>query len=118
MNPVRARMVDEPGGYAWSSFATNARGRSSTFITPHERYLALGPTDELRQAAYAGLFQIPTTSEELRRIRDAVNGGFALGSESFIAEVERTLGRSVARAFPRKSRADVPLNGTGGLSPV
>jgi len=119
MNPVRARMAAAPGDFAWSSFAANARGRSSTLVTPHDRYLALGSTGELRQSAYAALFRIPTTDEELRRIRDAVNGGFALGSESFIAEVERTLGRTATRAFPRNARADnVPSNGTGGLTPV
>jgi len=48
-NPVRAGMVAGPGDYAWSSFRHNARGQSSSLLTPHAAYLALGETNVERR---------------------------------------------------------------------
>jgi putative transposase len=98
LNPVRARMVADPAEYAWSSFATNAMGDRSTLITPHERYLALGATEDERRAAYRELFAATVCSDELRRIRDAINGGFAVGSDDFIRGIETAVGRCAKRS--------------------
>ena len=118
MNPVRAGMVTIAAEYPWSSHRCNAFGAQSTIVTPHERYLALDAIPERRQREYRLLFDAPIPDEELRRIRDALNGGFALGSEEFISQLKKIAGERVERTRERQSCARVPVNGTGGLSPV
>jgi putative transposase len=41
LNPVRARMTDDPGHYLWSSYLHNARGVHDPLITPHDLYRGL-----------------------------------------------------------------------------
>jgi putative transposase len=118
LNPVRAGIVPHPSDYLWSSFGTNAIGSCSTLITSHERYLALGNTESERRATYLDMFGTAPCEDELRRIREAINGGFAIGSESFIAQLETAMGRRASRTLGKKRDKAVPVNGTGGLSPV
>jgi putative transposase len=57
-NPVRAGMVDSPEKYPWTSYAAHAQGTKIPWLVPHPLYLALGPTDEVRQAAYRALLGV------------------------------------------------------------
>ncbi|HUJ87219.1 MAG TPA: transposase [Burkholderiales bacterium] len=100
LNPVRAGMVDSPGGYAWSSHAANARGARSDLIAPHPEYLALGTQPSSRYAAYARLFEDALDPSLVASIRESTNGGYALGSDQFRSEISRALGRRVARGRP------------------
>lgn len=118
MNPVRAGMVPSPVEYPWSSHRCNALGAHSTIVKPHERYLALDAIATRRRHEYRLLCDAPVTDEELRRIRDALNGGFALGSEEFLLQLEKIVGERAKRTQGRQVRTRVPVNGTGGLSPV
>ena len=113
-NPVRAGMTASPGDYPWSSYRANAFGERDPVLTPHPQYLALGESDAQRRTNYLELFREEMTHAELSRIRDATNGGFALGSPGFIERIERTLGRRAGR----KQVRTVPSRGTSGLSPV
>ena len=56
LNPVRARMVEHPAAYPWSSYHGNAGDRDITLLTPHALYLALGKTDTEKKSAYQSLF--------------------------------------------------------------
>lgn len=100
MNPVRAGMVRHPRDYPWSSYLSNAEGRSSQLLVPHEEFLSLGRSPEERHAAYAGLFESRIDPQQLDEIRLAANGGFALGSTSFRAQIAAMLGRRVERGRP------------------
>jgi len=42
LNPVRAKMVEDPKEYRWFSYSVNAIGKPSSFCVPHPSYLALG----------------------------------------------------------------------------
>jgi putative transposase len=91
MNPVRAGMVTHPRSYGWSSFrryADGDAGLNSVWLEPHQQYLALGKTDDERRLAYRKLFKTITPEDELTKIRDATNKGWALGSTRFAAEIE------------------------------
>lgn len=94
LNPVRADMVRHPRDYRWSSYRGNAEGLPDPVITPHAEYLQLGRT------AYRELFTAHMDADRINEIRKATNGNYALGSERFKAEIERTLQR---RATPGKS---------------
>lgn len=107
LNPVRAGMVQHPRDYRWSSHAPNAEGTASQLLTPHEEYLALGACQAERLAAYQALFGSELDPQSLGEIRAATNGGFALGSDRFKAEISEMLGRRVEpgqSGRPRKDR--------------
>lgn len=44
LNPVRARVTDDPVAYRWSSCATNLEQRPDSSVSPHPAWLALGST--------------------------------------------------------------------------
>ena len=100
LNPVRAEMVEEPSEYSWSSYGCNALGVESELQTPHELYLALGKTKTERQEAYRELFKPYVGVELLKKIRDSLNKGLALGNERFTLQIEALTKR---RVIPRKA---------------
>jgi len=103
LNPVRAGMVRHPGDYTWSSYRCHAGPAGSSLIAPNEEYMALGETTDERAAAYCELIQCALGAEDLREIRTAVNGGFALGTEGFKARIKDVLGQRVERLRNRAS---------------
>jgi putative transposase len=68
-NPVRAGLTNEPSRYRWSSYHTNALGLENPLLVPHDRLIALGPTPEVRQAAYRALFQKAIDPDAVAYIR-------------------------------------------------
>ncbi len=104
LNPVRAGMVEDASGYRWSSYGAHASGQADELIRDHPCYLALGATDETRQAAYQALFRYQVDDASLKAIRKAANSGTALGSEQFKDEIEATLARSVRPGTPGRPR--------------
>jgi len=95
LNPVRARMVEHPEAYRWSSYAANAGGTSDNLVQTHECYRALGLTNAARAAAYRDLFRYQLEETRIKIIRTALNGGLVLGKERFKDDVERVLKRRV-----------------------
>jgi putative transposase len=93
LNPVRARMVDNPAHYLWSSYRAHALGQKPQMWRPHPEYLALGKTTQSRQSAYRKLFAFHMGKEHLTEIRHAVNTGLVLGNDRFRAEAEQLTGQ-------------------------
>jgi REP-associated tyrosine transposase len=65
LNPLTAHIVSTPEAYPWSSYRVHALGECCEWLTPHPLYLALGPTAEVRQAAYRAMCAIPLTDAEV-----------------------------------------------------
>ena len=107
LNPVRAGMVEHPSAYPWSSYRVNGEGGDSALVEPHPMYLALGCDAASRRRAYCELFVDHPPQREIDEIRSACQGGFALGREAFIAELEGALGRPVARSPKGSNRKDL-----------
>ncbi|MFQ3191768.1 MAG: putative transposase [Paraglaciecola sp.] len=103
LNPVRARMVEHPAAYPWSSYHGNAGDRNITLLTPHALYLALGNTEAERKSVYQRLFFTHLSSNTIQAICDATNKAWELGDESFIEQVSNTLSR---RAKPSPQGGD------------
>ena len=68
-NPWRAKMVDSPESYRWSSCRAHALGEVVEWLVPHPLYLALGATPDERQAAYRAIVCEGLSEEELIRQR-------------------------------------------------
>jgi putative transposase len=97
LNPVRAVMVTHPREYKWSSYRSNAEGKASSLLTAHLLYQRLGHDEEERKLAYRALFKTGLDADIIETIRQATNGGFAIGNARFIKEVEEVLGRRAQR---------------------
>lgn len=93
MNPVRAKMVQNPGDYRWSSYHYNALGKSDLLITPHKEYNLLGQTNSKRQQAYLALCQSLLSANDLNNIRQQTNKGWILGSELFKQQLKEKINR-------------------------
>jgi putative transposase len=91
LNPVRARMVENPDGYRWSSYGANAHGRHDALVTPHPNFLSLGRDGESRQSAYRELVRQAIPDDDLTAIRLQVQRQHALGTDRFRAAIEAQL---------------------------
>lgn len=100
LNPVRAKMVDHPAEYTWSSYRRNALGKKFKIITPHPAYLALGSNSHERQMRYQALFNQHISEYTLEQIRTAANKAWVLGDGKFKQQIEQQLGYQLP-PFPR-----------------
>lgn len=89
LNPVRARMVQYPGQYPWSSYRCNAEGRANAIVVAHSTYLELGTDSTVRQTAYRRLFDEPLAESQLQHIRITTNNNFAVGDQEFLRSVSK-----------------------------
>ena len=96
LNPVRANMANHPRDYPWSSYCTNAEGKFSELVAPHEQYSNLGIDEDLRQAVYKGLFKGHIDAEIIKDIRRSTNGNYALGNNRFKEEISAMLKQRVS----------------------
>lgn len=104
LNPVRAGMVEHPGEYRWSSYASNAQGRASSLIAPHPLYLALGDNTEPRLHAYRELFRYTIDADTIHEIRESLNQELVLGREDFKDRIAQMLKRQTRKGQPGRPR--------------
>jgi putative transposase len=111
LNPVRARMVEAPVAYPWSSYRANALGADDPLVTPHVTYLGLGAHAVDRHASYRHLFLEDLSEQLLAEIRHAGNSSRPLGPASFLEEITLAAGRR-----PVQRRRGRPRTGEKQLS--
>ena len=111
LNPVRAKMVEAPDDYPWSSYGSNVLGQKNDFITPHGQYEALGADKKARFEGYRALFDIVLDADCMARIRAAWQTGTPLGSDRFRAQIEQALGCKVGH--DRRGRPKVMPSAKG-----
>ena len=97
LNPVRARMVEKPEDYPWSSYRANASGQDSLLVKPHPAYLRLHQEAIARQAIYRQLCEDALPDQLIAEIRDASNGNRPLG----IAEPKGKTSEKALGQFPK-----------------
>jgi len=106
LNPVRARVIDNPAKFPWSSAAAHSGLRSDAILTPHPAYTALGTIEAERGIAYQALLRKALPDDELHAIRTYLQQQRALGHDAFKAMVEaktqRFAGTRPAHRPPRK----------------
>jgi len=103
LNPVRANLAAEPSSYPWSSYRANALGAADALVTRHPLFADLDPK------AYRAAFADGLPAETLAAIRNATNGGWALGDEKFRAHIADLGGRRtepLPRGRPRQHAAE------------
>ncbi|MGJ5177186.1 transposase [Bradyrhizobium oligotrophicum] len=87
LNPVRARLVARPQDWAWSSTRAHLRGRDDG-LTAREPVKKLFPD-------IAGLLSraLEDEQDQLARLRAAESIGRPIGSDRFLARIEKLTGR-------------------------
>jgi putative transposase len=112
LNPVRAGMVGDPGGYRYSSYRHNALGEADSLITVHATYADLGRDQLTRCANYRAMVEAgigPAAIDTIRRVTESCR---VLGNDRFRGDIEAVLGRSVhpgTPGRPRKNRSLTPI---------
>lgn len=107
--PVRARLSGDPEHWRWSSAAVHAGGfpgYHANWLALHPDYWASGNTPFERQAAWRDRLQTGLTASAADAVTQALQGQWALGSESFVARMGDVASRRVApgkRGRPRKT---------------
>ena len=94
LNPVRAGIVNKPGDYPWSSYQSNALGKTDPILSPHDLYLQLGRDPQERQDSYRLLFEQNIEPRLLDGLREATNKGWAFGSKDFKDRLKAVANRS------------------------
>ncbi len=103
LNPVRARMVEHPRQYRWSSYRAHAEGKEDALAAFHPVWRRLGRGVEARRLAYRDLIKEKLDPGFMEALRAATNGGWALGGERFREEIAAAAQRRVA-PLPRGPR--------------
>ena len=85
LNPVRARLVERPQDWAWSSARAHLHGRDDGLVTVKPLIDRVGDARDL--------IGIAPDAATLAALRGAESTGRPLGSDDFIADLERRLRR-------------------------
>jgi putative transposase len=83
LNPVRARITDDPIGFPWSSCAALCGEREDSLLMLHPTQHALGATDADRAAAYRALLAEALNDEDVDAIRTYLQQQRAYGHDAF-----------------------------------
>lgn len=105
LNPIRARMVEAPDDYHWSSYAWHAAGKPDPLVVDHPLYISLGERVEQRCAAYRELFRHAIDMKTETELKVSVRRDGVLGGERFKDEIEVAAAyrvRPVKMGRPRK----------------
>lgn len=97
LNPVRARIVGEPGDYRWSSHSHYVGRAADRLVTPHPLYWALGNTPFSREAAYSALVHADIKPEEQRLLTESALRGWALGEADYVADLQKLTARRLGK---------------------
>jgi putative transposase len=91
LNPVRAKLVNDPFHYPWSSYLRNAHGKECGLVTPHELYSRLGNDKASRESSYRELFSEILTEDTLDQLRRATHRSLAFGNRAFADQMAKQL---------------------------
>lgn len=100
LNPVRAKMVDHPRQYRWSSYRAHAEGKEDPLAAFHSTFRRLGQTARARQETYRLLIREKLEPSFVEGLRRATNGGWAFGDERFQKQIAAAARRR-ASPLPR-----------------
>jgi len=107
LNPVRARLVDDPREYTWSSYHWYAHGAYNPVVDTQPAYQGLGRNAGERQQRYRGF--VKGMLEEKKAMKGEMERRLVYGGSEFIGTLSRkhTIAghlRSIGR--PRKQSDD------------
>jgi len=100
LNPVRARLVSRAEERPWSNVPAHLAGEDDSLVS-------VRPVLE-RWATFRDLL-LEECEEKLTSLREAEGIGRPLGTAGFVIELERRLGRPIARCAPGRKAVAIPV---------
>ncbi|MCK4245286.1 MAG: transposase [Candidatus Omnitrophica bacterium] len=100
-NPIRAKIVNEPVKYKWSSAKVN------TSLDQQDNLVEPIWQDHLEREEYIKFLNQPDNKDEIGRIRKSTFGGIPMGTDEFLKDIAKTLGVIIKirpRGRPRKMK--------------
>ena len=107
LNPVRAKMVGQPGEYRWSSYAARMGGEGSDWLDLDPMYLGLGDEEPIRRQKYQAFLEEGIPSDEWTLIHEAVKRGQLTGNTRFAEQVEAIAGRRIETRGPGRPSKEI-----------
>ena len=104
LNPVRAKMVEFPWEYRWSSCGVKVGKQAQSWLDQDPFYLSLGDTEESREISYQDWLLKSIPDEELKLIRDAAQRGQLTGDKNFIDDIAEKSGLRIEFRGPGRPR--------------
>lgn len=104
LNPVRAKLVSDPGEYRWSSYTAHASGDTDGTVDFDPWYQSLGTTAEERGKRYAAWVMESIPAGEWEAIRKSIQREGFVGDPRFKEQIEILLGRAVEMRAPGRPR--------------
>lgn len=107
LNPVRAKIVDEPEKYKWSSYRHKIGIEKTNLVDIDPCYMGLGITEKEREKRYRKWVYETIPDGEWDMIRKAVQRCQLTGGSRFIEEVDKKIGRRIefrGQGRPRKRK--------------
>lgn len=102
--PVSHALVLSAKDYEWSSHRHYVGQQTQRFLTMAPLFWKLADTPFGREAAYQAVVEAGIGQSMTGRIQQCLSGGWALGSESFIAQLTATIERRVQPGKPGRPR--------------
>jgi putative transposase len=87
MNPVRARLADDPLSWRWSSASAHTSGEDDALVVVSPLLGIVGDWRDFLATEYG--------KEELEEVRRKEKTGRPLGEDTFVSKIEQLLGRSL-----------------------
>ena len=115
LHPIRSGLVDAVANYPWSSYGSYVGlPTPSRFpkLSTHTLVWHLGNTPFAREARYRELVDMAYGSEKQDEIIAAVRGGWALGSDQYVEQVQRLTSRRLSKLHAGRP-AKLPDSETG-----
>lgn len=95
LNPVRAGLVTQPEDYRWSSYSAKVGLILDDCLDFDPMYLSLALSSKKRQDKYRDYVLGTLSAEETEHICGAIQRGQLTGSDKFVEEIEKRMGKRV-----------------------
>jgi putative transposase len=105
-NPVRAKIVNDPAEYRWSSFLNHGVGRDDPLLSPFPEWEELGRTDVERRRRWRATMRGAQDEAELATVRSSLRSGRPFGASQWTKRMADRLGIELTprpRGRPRKA---------------
>lgn len=100
LNPVRAKMVEEPKDYTWSSYRVYGYGKKDVLVNEHPVYLQLYDNEGERRRKYRGF--VGGLLKEKEAMKEEVDRRIVYGGKEFVKDM--TMSYSIAEKINRMGR--------------
>jgi putative transposase len=104
-NPIRAKLVTDPGVYRWSSFPYHGLGQHDPLLSPFPEWDELGRTEAERRRRWRAKVRATQHEAELTTLRSSLRSGRPFGTPEWTEEIAERLDIDLVprpRGRPRK----------------